>query len=627
MGNPPAPASIAPADPSHTGMGATPYTGGVTFRVWQMFGDSVSVVGDFNNWTPNATPLAQEGPTGYWSVDVPGVATGAAYKFYIPRAATPNNNPYRMDPYASSIQQSNGNMNALVSPQDTPYLAGSYQTPPWNQAVIYELHIPTFSTQPDGSPGTFTSALTHLPDLADLGINAIEIMPLGEFQGITSTGYNPGYIFAVEDTWGGPDEFRDFVNQAHALGIAVIIDVVYNHLGGTDLWQFDGWSQPNTCPYDQEPVDGGIYFFEDYRAHTDFGHARFDFGRPQVCQYVYDNVVRWLQLRFADGLRFDSVVNMRAVQVNGSIVTAVPEGEAILKRINEGIQSAQPWKISIAEDLQGDSQITTPISSGGFGFNAQWNNDFCGSLRYAAIQPLDSQRDIPGLASSIAAISNASAFQSIAYCENHDQDDPNHWQGGRLPALIGNGQSDSWFAKKQSTLAAAVVLTVPGIPMLFEGQEFLEYAPFPNYGANPAPIDWNLRTQFAGIRNLYRDLIHLRRNWFNNTRGLGAANTHVLPVYADNMLVYHRWDQGGPGDDVIVVINFSDLSYTSYNIGLPRPGLWRVRLNSDSSAYDAYFGNWSSFDTEAAGPPLNEMPYSGSIGVAAYTALILSQDS
>ena len=107
MGNPPAPASIAPADPSHTGMGATPYAGGVSFRVWQMFGDSVSVIGDFNNWTPNATPLAQEGTTGYWSVDVPGVAIGAAYKFYIPPAATPNNNPYRMDPYATSIQQSN----------------------------------------------------------------------------------------------------------------------------------------------------------------------------------------------------------------------------------------------------------------------------------------------------------------------------------------------------------------------------------------------------------------------------------------------------------------------------------------------------------------------------------------
>jgi len=614
MGNtavPALPASVAPADPSHTGMGAIPYDGGVTFRVWQLFGDSVSVVGDFNGWTPGATPLAQDGNSGYWSVDVPGATVGQAYKFYIPRAATPDNNPYRMDPYATSIQQSNGNMNALVAPQNTPYISGNYTTPPWNQAVVYELHIPTFSTQADGSAGTFESALAKLPDLADMGINAIEIMPLGEFEGITSTGYNPGYIFAVEDTWGGPDGFRDFVNQAHALGIAVIVDVVYNHLAGTDLWQFDGWGQAGDCPYDGPPIDGGIYFFQDYRAHTDFSHARFDFGRPQVCQYVYDNATRWLNQRFADGLRFDSVVNIRAVQVNGSIVTGVPEGVAILQSINQGIQDSQGWKITIAEDLQGDAQITAPVNAGGLGFNAQWNNDFCGSLRNAALQPLDSERNIPGLASSIAAISNGSAF---------------HWQGGRLPNLIGNGQFDNWFAKKQSTLAAAVVLTVPGLPMIFEGQEFLEFAPFPNYGANPQPIDWSLRTQFAGIRNLYRDLIYLRRDWFDNSSGLRGANTNVLPVFADNVLVYHRWDQGGPGDDVVVVINFADVSYTGYRIGLPRAGVWRVRFNSDSSAYDAYFGNWNSFDTEADGPALNGMPLSGTIGIGPYTCVILSQD-
>ena len=622
----PAPASTAPAAPAHTGMGAIPYPGGVTFRVWEKFGDSVCVVGDFNGWTPNATPLAQEGQSGYWSVDVTGAAVGQAYKFYIPYASDPNRQPYRVDPYATSIQQSNGNMNALVSSQDTLYVGGSYQTPAWNQAVVYELHIPTFSTQPDGSPGTFDTALAKLPDLADLGINAIEIMPLGEFQGISSTGYNPGYIFAIEDTWGGPDQFRDFVNQAHALGIAVIIDVVYNHLGGTDLWQFDGWSEANTCPYDGQGVDGGIYFFEDYRAHTDFSHARFDFGRAEVCQYVFDNAMRWLQARFVDGLRFDSVVNIRAVQVKGQIAADVPEGIDMLKRINGGVQGAQGWKITIAEDLQGYEAITTPLDQGGFGFNVQWNDSFCASLRSAAIAPLDSSRNISGLASAIAAISNGNGFQSVVYDENHDQDDPGHWQGGRLPNLIGNGQFDSWFAKKQSTLAAAVVLTVPGLPMLFEGQEFLEYHGFPNYNGTPQPIDWSLRTQFASIRNLYRDLIHLRRNWFDNTQGLQGANTHVLPVFADNVLVYHRWSQGGPGDDVVVIANFSDQSYTDYNVGLPRSGMWRVRFNSDSNQYDAYFGNWNSFDTAADGPALNGMPYSGSIGIGAYSCVILSQD-
>jgi 1,4-alpha-glucan branching enzyme len=139
--------------------------------------------------------------------------------------------------------------------------------------------------------------------------------------------------------------------------------------------------------------------------------------------------------------------------------------------------------------------------------------------------------------------------------------------------------------------------------MIFEGQEFLEWSAFPNYGADPQPLDWGLRSQFSGIWNLYRDLIRLRRNWFNNTRGLRGANTHVLPVFSDNMLVYHdRYDQSGEGDDVIVVCNVANQGYTSYPIGFPRTGMWRVRFNSDSSAYDAYFGNWNSFDTLADGP-------------------------
>ena len=96
--------SVAPASAQHTGMGAIPYLGGVTFRVWSMFADSVSVVGDFNGWSPTATPLARDGTSNYWSVDVPGAAAGQAYKFFLPYAAKPGRNAYRMDPYARSIK-------------------------------------------------------------------------------------------------------------------------------------------------------------------------------------------------------------------------------------------------------------------------------------------------------------------------------------------------------------------------------------------------------------------------------------------------------------------------------------------------------------------------------------------
>jgi 1,4-alpha-glucan branching enzyme len=635
MGAIPVPAvpSVAPAAAQHTGMGAILYAGGVTFRVWSMFADSVWVVGDFNNWSTTASPLARDGTSNYWSVDIPGAAVGQMYKFYLPHNATPGRNSYRMDPYVRSVKtDAQGNMNGVIASNDTPYDAGSYTTPIWNQAVIYELHIPTFNaTAMD--PGTFDSAMIRLPELAELGINAIEIMPLGQFSGSASTGYNPGYIFAVEDAFGGPDGFRTYVNAAHALGIAVILDVVYNHVDGLDLWQFDGWSiEGISCSWcaPQPPpvaVDGGIYFFEDSRAHTPFSHARFDVGRPEVCQYLFDNVTRWLEDRFLDGLRFDSVVSIRNIQdqfENWALVQPVPDGIALLQRLNQHVQSVQPWKIMIAEDLQSDGSITAPLNAGGYGFNAQWDDNFCGKLRWAATAPADNQRNIADLGGTIAAMNGGNAFQSILYDENHDKDDPR--QGGRLPAIIGNGQAGSWFAKKQSTLAACIALSSPGIPMLFMGQEFLEYRPFPNYGAYPAPIDWGLKDTYSGIWSLYRDMIQLRRNWSNNTRGLHGPNVHVLPVFADNVLVYHRWDQGGSGDDVVVVANFANQRYANYQIGMPRAGMWRVRFNSDVKDYDASFEAWPSLDTDANGPALNGMPYSADLSLGAYTCLVLSQD-
>ncbi len=641
----PAVSSVAPAAAQHTGMGAIPYPGGVTFRVWSIFADSVSVVGDFNGWSPTATPLARDGTSNYWSVDVPGATVGQAYKFFLPYAAKPGRNPYRMDPYASSvITDASGHMNAVIASKDTPYQGSSYSTPPWNEAVIYELHIPTFNATPGSPatstspaipaiPGTFDTAMIRLPKLAALGINAIEIMPLGEFSGSASTGYNPGYIFAVENTFGGPDGFRTYVNAAHSLGIAVILDVVYNHVDGLDLWQFDGWSiERNPCSWctPQPPpvaVDGGIYFFSDSRAHTPFSHARFDVGRPEVCQYLFDNVTRWLEDRFLDGLRFDSIVSIRNIQDqydNWKLEQPVKEGIALLQRMNQHVRDTQPWKLMIAEDLQGDPSITTPVDAGGYGFSSQWDDGFCGKIRWAATAPSDNQRNIADLAGALAAMGGANAFHSILYSENHDKDDPR--QGGRLPAIIGNGQADSWFAKKQSTLAACVVLTSPGVPMLFMGQEFLEYRPFPNYDGYPDPIDWGRKDTYSGIWTLYRDMIRLRRNWYNNTRGLQGGNIHVLPVSSDNVLVYHRWAQGGQGDDVVVVCNFADQRYASYRIGVPRPGMWRVRFNSDSQDYDGYFDNWPSFDTEATGDGLNGMPFGANVSLGAYACLVLSQD-
>src|SRR5262249_16212034 len=150
--------------------------------------------------------------------------------------------------------------------------------------------------------------------------------------------------------------------------------------------------------------------------------------------------------------------------------------------------------------------------------------------------------------------------------------------GARLPEAINPGAADGFFAQKRSTLGAALVLTAPGIPMLFMGQEFLESGAW----SDADELDWTKVERFASIRMLYRDLIHLRRNRSGTTGGLLGQNLHVHHVNdVDKVIAFHRWDQGGPRDDVVVIANFANRAYRAYRIGLPRRGRWRVRFNGD----------------------------------------------
>jgi len=598
-------------------MGATPYSdatgSGVTFRVWAKFANNVFVTGRFNAWSQTANPLFSEGD-GYWSVDVPGASVGDQYKFIVDTA----NPPWRMDPYARQIvHDAHGNLNAVIASSSEGYSTPNYATPSWNELVIYEMHVRTFLYGGGyHGAGSFASAITKLDYLRDLGINAIEVMPLGEFTGDISGGYNPAYIFAVEDEYGGPDGFRNFVNAAHSRGIAVIVDVVYNHLGDSagDIWQFDSWSQNGK---------GGIYFYNDWKSHTAWGETRFDYGRGEVRQYLRDNALRWLEQRFADGLRWDSTGSIRNVyDQNNDPPDDIPDGWSLMQWINSLIGQREPWKISIAEDLKDNDWITKDTAAGGAGFDSQWSASFVGLLRDAVVAVNDQHRDMSAVAGAIGRKFNNDAFQRVIFTESHDADSTTYG-GKRVPELISPGAADNWFAKKRSTLGAASVFTSPGIPMLFMGQEFLAWGQF----QDDQELDWVDGAHFAGITQLYTDLIHLRRNWFNSTAGLRGQNVNVHHVNnTEKLLAFHRWENGGNGDDVVIVLNFANRGYANYSIGFPRAGLWRVRFNSDWSGYDPYFGNWFSYDTDANGAPQDNMPACGNIGIGPYSVIILSQD-
>jgi 1,4-alpha-glucan branching enzyme len=598
-------AAQAVAPSTRPGMGTMLFPGGVAFRVWVPFASSVCVAGTFNHWNPAAHPFASEG-NGYWSVDVPGAGIGDEYQFVIRHGTQPL--LWHKNPYASEVVNSSGN--AIIHDPNFDWTGDTFVMPPWNELVIYEMHVGTFNDAPGSGPGTFDEIIPKLPYLRDLGINAIEIMPVLEFPTDYSWGYNPAQPFAVETALGGPQGLYRFVKAAHAQGIAVLLDVVYNHFGpgDLDLWRFDGWSN------DDHP--GGIYFYDTARAHTDWGDTRPDYGRPEVRQYIRDNALFWLHKYRLDGLRFDSVSNIRSVTGRD-----LPEGWGLLQWIHNDLRASQPWKITVAEDLQNNAWITKDTASGGAGFGAQWDAGFVHPIRTAIIAADDAARDMGAVRDALAHRYNGDAVQRVIYTESHDEVANGH---ARVPEEIWPGNAGSWFARKRSTLGAALLFTAPGIPMLFQGQEFLE----DKYFRDTVPLDWGKLHTYAGIQALYRDLIRLRRNWFNQTRGLRGQHLHVHHVNnTDKVIAYHRWDNGGPGDDVMVVANCANRSYGSYTLGFPRAGRWRVRLNSDWQGYSADFGNQLGYDTVASPGPMDAMAFHANVGLGPYSVLILSQDN
>lgn len=603
---------------SRFGMGAITYTGGVAFRVWVPFVSSVAVAGEFNNWSDVANQLEHEG-NGYWSVDVPGAEIDQQYKYVIRDGS---NILWKNDPYARDVTSSVGN--SIIADSTFNWMHTSFSMPAWNELVIYEMHVGTFNNDIDPGFGSFRSIKAKLGELQALGINAIEVMPSAEFPEDFSWGYNLAHPFAIESAFGLPKDFKDFVQTAHQHGIAVILDVVYNHFGPNDLdlWRFTNWS---------ENGKGGIYFYNDWRSKTPWGDTRPDYGRGEVRQYLRDNVLMWLEECQVDGLRFDATAYITNVYgKNNDPGSDIPDGWSLLQWINNEIGVRQPWKITIAEDLRDNEWITKDTGTGGAGFDAQWDPKFFVPVREAIVTPNDQDRNMHAVRDAIYHRFGTNAFERVIYTESHDEvakslnlaERPDKH---RISEDIWRGNADSWFSRKRSTLGAALVFTTPGIPMIFQGQEFLEWG---SWDANVA-LDWSKKDKFNGIWNLYQSLIRLRRNWYNNTRGLRGQHVNVYHVNNnDKVIAFHRWDDGGFGDDVVIVINMADRSYNSYNIGFPKSGTWYVRFNSDWNGFSADFGNHLGYDATAGRATWGDtdgLPFSGNVGIGPYSTLILSQ--
>ncbi len=502
-------------------LGSLVYSNGVTFRTWAPNANNVRVRGDFNGWG-HTTLVNEGGGTGYWSVDINGAQAGQEYQYRINNFQT-----LRRDPRARRVVNSAGN-SFIYNP--TNFNWGDTPIPePWrNDAVIYQMHVGTFNGE-DWLPNTFDKAIERLDHVRDLGINAIKVMPINEFAGNFSWGYNPADLFAIESSLGGPDAFKRFVKACHQRGIAVFVDVVHNHYGPSDLdlWQFDGWSQNNL---------GGIYFYNDGRAHTQWGSTRPDFGRSQVREFIRDQIFMFVDEYRVGGFRWDSVYNIINTDWGANV-----DGRNMLTNINWELSQVHPHVFRIAEDHAFDFDMK---------FESQWDVGYRWGLHGQVTTSSDANRNmntVKGL------LDGWPGHHRVVFSEAHDYIARNH-NRSRIPSEIDGGDPYSIWARKRALLAAGIVMTTPGIPMIFQGQEMNETLAFHDDTA----IRWWHTNTYAGIVRAYTDLIHTRRNLRGGAQGLKGAGVNVHHVNnADKVIAYIRWDAGGQTDDVVVIANFS----------------------------------------------------------------------
>lgn len=583
----------------HAGMGAIPFPGGSTFRVWAPNASAVNVAGSFNAWSTTAAPLTSEG-NGNWSIDLRNALPGGQYKFVIMNGSQ---TIWKNDPRARQLTNSAGN--SIIFGDDFAWSSLPYDSPTWDKAIVYEMHIGAFNDSPGGLPGTFDSAAQKLDYLKDLGVNEIELLPVNEFPGDFSWGYNPSYPFSVESAYGGPARLKAFVDAAHQRGIGVLLDVVDNHLGPNDLdlWRFDGWYQNNL---------GGIYFYNDGRASTPWGDTRPDYGRGEVRQYLHDSALQWLEEFRMDGLRFDSTVNIRRTNLGDSA-----DGWSLMQWLNDEVDAREPWKLMIAEDMQGESYLTRPTASGGAGFDAQWSAQFVHPVRDALTKASDSDRSMAAIRNAVVETANGNGLKRIVYTESHDEDANG---GQRLPSAIDASNPGGYYARRRATLGMALALTSPGIPMLAMGQEFLESG----YFSDSIPLDFTKATTYAGVRQMVKDLVALRKNAAGNSTGLTGDHTDFYHTDDTNKVVaFHRWKDGGIGDDVVIVQNWANRSWDDYRVGIPNEGRWRVAFSSDWTGYCADFGNVYNPDFDAEATPYDGQGFSRSLKLAPYSTIIL----
>jgi 1,4-alpha-glucan branching enzyme len=556
---------------------------GTHFAVWAPNARSVSVVGDFNDWNPDSSPLAVRWDgSGIWEGFIPGVEKGALYKFHIVsrhrgykvNKGDPLGYYWEISPLTASMvwdleyrwededwmrdRQSNNDLDAPLS--------------------VYEVHLGSWRRSVDEQENRVLTYREIAPYLIDymkkMGFTHVELLPVMEHPFYGSWGYQIIGYFAPTSRYGTPQDFMYLIDQLHQNGIGVILDWVPSHFPSDEhgLAYFDG-----THLYEHEDPKKGF--------HPDWKSYIFNYGRNEVRNFLISNAVFWLEKYHVDGLRLDAVASMLYLDYSRKEGEWIPniyggreniEAISFLKRLNEAVYQFFPDVQTIAEESTAWPMVTKPVHLGGLGFGLKWNMGWMHDvLDYMKKDPVYRKHHHNQLTFSIWYAFTENFVLSLSH------DEVVHGKG----SLLGRMPGDDWQKFANLRLLLGFMFTHPGKKMLFMGGEFGQWKEW----NHEESLEWHL-LQYAPHQGMHKWVRDLNRLY----RSLPALHAMDFEQAGFEWIDFSDWEdsvvsflrKGNTGTDpVAIVCNFTPVVRKNYRLGVPSGGFWREILNSDAAEY------------------------------------------
>ena len=512
--------------------------------------------------------------------------------------------------------------------------------------IVYQLHIGTYDAAAPGQAGTFLDVVEKIEYLAALGINLLQPLPIDEMETIPSMGYNGSDYFSPDIPYvvqqpalapylatvnrllaakncapiteaqlvSGPNQIKALVDLCHLYGIAVAFDVVYNHAGGfsgdnESIYFWDRMPQGNN--------NDSLYFTDQGWA----GGLSFALWNNDVRSFLINSARYYIDEFHVDGFRYDEISAL--VNLNGG------SGWSFCQDMSSTVRFVKPRLLQNAEFWPVNPDVVKAAPAGGAGFDATQHDALRLSIRSAVSQcsfGASAPVSMDAIAGSLYPPGFPHAWQAVTCVENHDivKDGADL----RIPALADGSNHRSWYARSRSRVATALLMTAPGIPQVFMGQEFLEDKQWSENPQSPDHIYWGgLASGDQSMVDHLRftqDVIRLR--W--RQPALRGESVNAFHVHnANRIIAFQRWLDGA-GRDVIVVASFNDATYYSYSVGFPTGGTWLEVFNSD--VYDSWVnpevaGNGGSI--YAGGPPMHGFTTSAAIVIPANGVIVFARDN